>query len=66
MKVSVDNDRCTGHARCHAVAPDVFTLDDVGYSDIGRGRPVPPEQEGLARQAVLSCPERALTIDDEG
>lgn len=65
MKVSVDNDRCTGHARCHHIAPEIFTLDDVGYSDIGTGRPVPPGQEELARQAVLSCPERALTIDED-
>jgi len=65
VKVSVDNDRCTGHARCNHVAPEVFTLDEVGYSNIGTGRPVPAGQEELARQAVLSCPERALTIDEE-
>lgn len=65
MKVSADNDRCTGHARCDHVAPEVFTLDEVGCSNIGTGRPVPAGQQELARQAVLSCPERALTIDEE-
>lgn len=65
MKVSVDNNKCQGHARCNAIAPEIFTLDDVGYADVGQGQQVPDGHEERARQAVLSCPERALTIDDE-
>jgi ferredoxin len=63
MRVSVDNDLCTGHARCWAIAPEVFTIDDSGYSDIGTGKEVPPGLEDKASEGVRSCPERALTID---
>jgi len=34
MKVRVDQSLCTGHARCNAIDPDLFLLDDVGYSSI--------------------------------
>lgn len=64
MRVSVDNDLCSGHARCWAVAPDIFTIDDDGYSNIGVGREVPPGHEDEARRGVAACPERALRIDD--
>jgi ferredoxin len=64
VKVSVDNDLCTGHARCWSLAPEVFTIDDDGYSDIGVGKPVVAEHEEKARLGVRSCPERALSIDE--
>jgi ferredoxin len=64
MRVSVDNDKCTGHARCWALAPEVFTVDDVGYSNIGQGKQVPPEREDAARAGAAACPERALTIQE--
>jgi ferredoxin len=64
MRVSVDNDRCTGHARCWAIAPDIFTIDDDGYSNIGTAKPVPDGTEDLARSGVAACPERALRIED--
>ncbi len=64
MKVSVDNDLCTGHARCWSLAPEVFTIDDDGYSNIGTGKDVPPELEEKAHLGIRSCPERALSIDD--
>lgn len=65
MRVSVDNERCTGHARCWAIAPEILTIDDDGYSDIGEGREVPAGMEEKARLGVASCPERALRIDDD-
>ena len=34
MKVIVDPDRCEGHARCVELAPEVFALDDDGYSKV--------------------------------
>ena len=40
MKASVDSAKCTGHARCNAVAPQVFTVDADGlvveYPQIAR------------------------------
>ncbi|HVW42068.1 MAG TPA: ferredoxin [Amycolatopsis sp.] len=62
MKVSVDFDKCSGHARCNAVAPHVFTLDDDGYCNIGKDKPVPADLENEAREGEAACPERAITI----
>ncbi len=66
MRVSVDNGRCEAHGQCEAVAPDFFTLDDDGYSNIGKGKEVPRDMEDDVRQGVAACPMAALSIDDEG
>ncbi|MET9090062.1 ferredoxin [Streptomyces sp. NPDC004237] len=62
MKASVDPAKCSGHARCNAVAPQVFTVDDDGYCNIGSDKPVPPEFEAAARAGATNCPERAITL----
>jgi ferredoxin len=62
MRVGVDSNLCSGHARCWALAPEIFTLDDEGYSDIATDREVPPGMEEEARRGVRACPERALYI----
>ena len=63
MRVRVDVDKCTGHARCAAYAPDVFVLDELGYN-VTPFTDVPPEHEDAARMGVLGCPEQALTIEE--
>ncbi|MGI5199976.1 ferredoxin [Streptomyces sp. CA-288835] len=62
MKASVDSAKCTGHARCNAVAPQVFTVNDDGYCSIGTDKAVPPELEAAARAGAANCPERAITL----
>lgn len=66
MRVSVDPNRCQGHARCIAFAPEVFTIDDDGYSHVreGKGRVSPDLQEAV-RKASSNCPECAIVISDE-
>ena len=32
MRVTVDSDKCQGHNRCYALAPDVFDVDDLGFA----------------------------------
>src|SRR6266567_5571760 len=32
MKVTVDPDRCQGHAQCWEICPEVFSLDEEGHS----------------------------------
>ena len=61
MKVTVDDDRCQGHARW-AISPEVFDLDDEGHSVVLLAD-VPPGLEGKAREAVRNCPERAIAIN---
>lgn len=68
MRIGVDSQKCTGHARCNAVAAELFTIDELGFSDIGTGKEVPPGLEDRARAGAAACPERALSIDviDQG
>lgn len=64
MIIKVDREKCAGHARCWALAPELFELDDEGYvlpGDIT----VPPGQESLAGRATRACPERALSIGED-
>ncbi len=64
MKVSINNELCQGHARCWHIAPDFFTLDEEGYSNIGQDKVVPEGSEALVLQAVAACPEKAFTVDE--
>ena len=62
MRVVVDQERCGGHGRCIAVAPDLFDLDDDGVSfplteNIGAG------QEAAAKEAIANCPQSAIRIE---
>jgi len=31
MRIKVDEELCTGHGRCYALAPDVYAPDDRGH-----------------------------------
>jgi ferredoxin len=62
VKVRVDPDRCQGHNRCYALAPELFDVDDFGNaSEIGDGI-VPADLFDKARLAVANCPEYAISI----
>ena len=61
MRIRVDRTVCQGHALCAGVAPDLFTLDEEGYSNVDETE-VPGGLEDLARRGVQTCPERAITI----
>jgi ferredoxin len=64
VHVVIDADRCEGHGRCWAGAPEVFEPDDIGNGQVvGDGR-VPVELEHRARLAVANCPEHAITIEE--
>ena len=64
MKLIVDAERCTGHGRCYTLAPQVLSDDDEGFvTERGQTIDVPADQEEAARDAALSCPEGAISID---
>jgi ferredoxin len=66
MKVHVDQEKCQGHGRCYALAPEVFDADDIGNGvELGDGT-VPPELEDKARLAVENCPEQAIILEEVG
>lgn len=60
MKIAVDQNKCSGHARCYAAAAELFPLDDLGYSAVTEEE-IPAGEEARARAGVASCPERAIT-----
>jgi ferredoxin len=64
MRVHVDVDKCQGHNRCYALAPELFDVDDYGMAVVVGDGAVPPELEEKARLAVANCPEYAISITD--
>ncbi len=64
MKIVIDADRCQGHNRCYAIAPELVDVDDLGNAfAIGDGT-VPAELADKARLAVANCPEHAISIEE--
>lgn len=63
--VSVDPQRCQGHARCLAFAPEVFEFDDEGYSYIPEERSRFVELPEDLKLAIANCPERAILVKEE-
>ncbi|NDJ87964.1 ferredoxin [Mycolicibacter kumamotonensis] len=64
MKVRLDKSKCVGHAQCYAVDPNLFPIDDCGYS-ILEEHEVKPEDVQLTRDGVAACPEGALILDED-
>lgn len=64
MKVRLEKSRCVGHAQCYAVDPNLFPIDESGYSTLEE-RGVRPEDEQSTRDGVASCPEMALILEDD-
>ncbi len=63
MRIVLDDDVCTGHGRCYAVAPEVFDADDAGHCVVrAEGGEVPADLADKARAGAANCPEGALTI----
>ncbi len=64
MRVHVDPDKCQGHNRCYALAPELFDVDDLGNAFELNDGVVPVELEDKARLAIANCPEFAILIVD--
>jgi ferredoxin len=64
MKVRLERGKCTGHAQCYAIDPELFPIDDEGYS-ILQDHTVDPGDEQITRAGVAACPEIALVIDED-
>ena len=63
MRVEVDHDRCEGHGKCQAAAPEVFELrpDDLSYVILD---PVPKELRSKVERAIRLCPRQAIRLVD--
>jgi ferredoxin len=64
MRVHVDPEKCQGHNRCYALAPELFEIDENGYSSEVNGGVVPHGLEDKARLAVANCPEYAISTSE--
>ena len=62
MRIRLDSEKCQGHGRCYALAPELFSSDDEGYSVVKLEGDVPPELEEKARLAADNCPEFAIEV----
>jgi ferredoxin len=65
LRVRVDSDRCQGHNRCCALAPELFEADDLGNARVKGNGSVPPGLEAKAKLAVANCPEHAVRFSNE-
>lgn len=61
MDILIDRDVCIGAGQCALTAPDVFTQDDDGFSEL-----VPGREDGadspLVREAARACPVSAIKV----
>ena len=62
MRVHLDSEKCQGHNRCYALAPELFDVDDYGQAVLLVDGEVPPELREKARLAASNCPEFAIKV----
>lgn len=62
MRLEIDSDKCQGHNRCYALAPELFDVDDYGSAMVLNDGIVPVELEDKARLAIANCPEFAISV----
>ena len=64
MQIHLDAEKCQGHNRCYALAPELFDVDDYGQAVLLVEGEVPVDQHDKARLAAANCPEYAISITD--
>ena len=65
LRVRVESELCQGHARCCAIAPELFEADELGNGRAKGDGVVPAALEAKARLAVKNCPEHAVRLTHE-
>ncbi len=62
MKVSINNDECTGCNLCVDTCPDMFEME----GDIAKVKKadVPADQAETTKQAAEDCPVEAIIIEE--
>lgn len=64
MKISIDSEKCQGHNRCFALAPELVDVDDLGAAFVLNNGEVPPDLEEKAALIIDNCPEFAIEAVD--
>jgi len=64
MRVVVNYETCESNAVCMGILPQVFEVRDDGFLYVLDEHPA-EELRGLLEEAVLSCPTRSISIEEE-
>jgi ferredoxin len=62
VRISVDQSKCAGHARCFATAPEVFLIDDDSYTALDGVVELDDDLAGKAGSGAAACPEKVITL----
>jgi len=65
MKINLDSYACQGHARCYALTPELFDLNDEKLAVLLIDGDIPAELKEEARLAAQRCSELAVEIIEE-
>ncbi len=65
MRLRIDSRLCQGHARCAALAPELFDLDENGFGIVRPGCENPSAGDRQALLAVDNCPEQAIVLEPD-
>lgn len=63
QRLLVIPDKCQGHNRCQTLAPELVTVDDLGFVQVKGDGLVSPALAAKAQLAVRNCPEFALRLE---
>ncbi|GAA2606162.1 ferredoxin [Streptomyces tubercidicus] len=64
MKITVDEEKCSGAGQCVLVAPEVFDQrDEDGIVVVLEPEP-PQDRYALTREAAAVCPAAAIELHD--
>ncbi len=64
MRIVIDAEKCQGHNRCYALAPELVDVDDMGMALVRNDGLVADGSEEKARLLVANCPEYAISVLD--
>jgi ferredoxin len=63
VRIVLDSEKCQGHGRCYALAPEVFGPDEEGYGIVLQAD-VSGQALEQARLGEQGCPEAAIRIEE--
>lgn len=64
MKVTIDKDLCIDCGVCEALVPEVFSINDEGFTEVILS-PVPEELQDAVREAAEECATEAIIIEED-
>ena len=61
IRITIDDELCTGNGRCYALFPELFSDDERGYGVVLSDE-LDNEHLDSAERAVAACPEQAISV----